>query len=207
MRIAAFLLAAGLAASSGLQARIGNTLNDELRIFAGDIATQCASVRDQLKEFDVTADPLTGFTLKDAVQSLCVCMPEKIAALTGTLPAETLANAVSEVEFLSLFNPAVINKCAGEQVHAMYGAECGERFKKADLDVHRYCACMKDVVAGYSNGFTAAIAAAASDYLPVAAEEERNGKPVPPRPPILEDYYQADQRCKGAKTAPSAAQP
>ena len=42
----------------------------------------------------------------------------------------------------------------------------------------------------------AAIAAAASDYLPRAAEAERKGEPVPPRPAILEDYFQADQRCK-----------
>jgi hypothetical protein len=55
---------------------------------------------------------------------------------------------------------------------------------------------MKKVVDGYADATTAQIAAAASDYLPLAAEAEKNGQPVPPRPPVLDSYYQSDQGCK-----------
>jgi hypothetical protein len=197
--LAVCLLTIGLAVCTTTHARDGNTLKDELRIFTDDIAVQCSSVKEQLKDFKVNVDPLTAYTLKDAVQSLCVCMPTQTQALTSTLSAEALARPVTADEFLSLFNPAVIDKCAAEQMHAMYGEQCRERFKQADIDVPGYCACMKEVVSKYSDAMTAAIAAAASDYLPLAAAAEKAGEPVPARPPVLETYYQADQGCKAKK--------
>jgi hypothetical protein len=178
-------------------ANSGNTLKYELRIFTDETAVQCSSVKEQLKDFRLNADPLTGYNLKDAVQSLCVCLPAQTEVLTNTLSAEDLARTVTEVEFLTLFNPAVIDKCAAEQMHAMYGEQCRKRFRKSEIDVPRYCTCMKEVVSGYSDATTREIAAAASDYLPLAAAEEKSGQPVPPRPPILEAYYQADLGCKG----------
>ena len=193
------LLIIGLAECPAVHAGAGNTLKDELRIFKDDIALQCTAVKGQLEEFKAKSEPLTAYTLKDAVQSLCVCMPERTQALLSTLSAEELARPVAAEEFLGLFNPAVIDKCAAEQMHAMYGEQCRERFKRAGIDVPGYCACMKEVVSGYSDAMTAAIAAAASDYLPVAAQAEKKRAPIPPRPPILEAYYQADQGCKGRK--------
>lgn len=195
----ALLIAALLTIASAAHARDGNTLKDELRIFSEDIATQCTAVQGQLKNFNVRADPLTAYTLKDAVQSLCVCLPAKTQDLTSALSPEDLARAVTAEEFLVLFNPAVIDKCAAEQMHAMYGEECPRRFKKAKINAHLYCPCMKEVVSGYSDATSAAIAAAASDYLPDAAEAEKSGKPVPQRPQVLEDYYQADHACKSKK--------
>jgi hypothetical protein len=147
----------------------------------------------------VKSDPLTGYNLKDAVQSLCVCLPAHAETYKGTLSAEDLARTVPDQEFLARFGPAVIDKCAAEQMQAMYGEQCPQRFKKAGRNVRQYCACMKDVVSRYSEAETAAIAAAASAYLPEAADAERSGAPVPPRPAILEAYYQADQGCKGKK--------
>lgn len=205
-RLAVLLLTIGLGACPQAFGRIGNTWQDELRIYMADIATQCSSVKDQLEDFKVKADPLTGYTLKDAVQSLCVCLPEKTQAFAGTLSPEELAREVSEEEVRSRFDPAVIDKCAGEQIHAMYGPECRKRFKRSGLDVKNYCACMEEVVAGYSEATTAAIATAAGDYLPLAAEAEKNGAPVPARPPVLEAYYQADHGCKVKKNAPEAGQ-
>jgi len=205
-RVAVILLTIGLGACPAANARVGNTWQDELRIYTADIATQCSSVKDQLKVFKVRADPLTGYTLKDAVQSLCVCLPEKTQVFASTLSPEELAREVSEEEVRSRFDPAVIDKCTAEQIHAMYGEECRKRFKQADLDVPRYCSCMKEMVDGYSEATTAEIAAAAGDYLPVAAAAEKNGEPVPPRPPVLEAYYQADHGCKARKNAPRAGQ-
>ena len=191
------LIFAALAACSAAHARQGNTMQDEFRIYTAEIATQCASVKDLLKTFDVNANPLTGYTLKDAVQSLCVCIPANLTALKATVPAKDMKREVSEQEVLNLFNPGVIDKCAGEQIQAMYGEHCPERFKLADLDVGEYCTCMKSVVSGYSDAETAAIAAAAQDYLPAAAEAEKNGQPTPAKPEILEIYSKADLRCKG----------
>jgi len=195
-KIPVLALTIGLVAFSAAHAREGNTLKDELRIFTDDIATQCKSVQQQLKDFKSKGQPLTEYTLRDAVQSLCVCMPAKTQALSSTLSAEQLARPVSETEVLDLFNPAIIDKCAAEQMHAMYGEQCRKRFRQAGVKVRQYCACMKEVVDGYADATTAQIAAAASDYLPLAAEAEKNGQPVPPRPPVLEAYYQSDQDCK-----------
>jgi hypothetical protein len=204
-RLAVTLLTIGLGAGPQAFARVGNTWQDELRIYTADIATQCSSVKDQLKDFKVRADPLTGYTLKDAVQSLCVCLPEKTQAFASTLSPDELAREVSEEEVRSRFDPAVIDRCAAEQMHTMYGEECRKRFKQAaHIDVPRYCSCMNQVVGGYSEATTAEIAAAAGDYLPLAAEAEKNGAPVPPLPPVLEAYYQADLGCKAKKNAPEA---
>ena len=177
----------------------GNTLGDELRIFKDETAAQCASVKEQLEDFRVRTNPLMGYNLRDAVQSLCTCLPEKTEALRGTLTPEQLARPVSQEEFLTIFNPAVADKCAAEQMQSMYGEECRKRFRKSGLDEAQYCACMKQVVSGYSEAESAAIAAAASDYLPLAAAAENNGDPAPQRPAVLEGYYQADLACKGKK--------
>ena len=191
------LLVACLFVGAGAHAASGNTLGDELRIFSEEMATQCSSVREQFVSFKLRADPLTGYNLKDAVQSLCVCQPEKAQALKATLSPDELAREISEEEFLRLMGPAVTDKCASEQMRSMYGEECRRRFKKAKLDVPKYCSCMHEVVSSYSEETSAAIAAAASDYLPLAAEAEQKSEPAPPRPAILEQYFQADQRCKG----------
>jgi len=177
----------------------GNTLQDELRIFSGDIETQCKSVKEQLEDFKVRSNPLTGYNLRDAEQSLCVCLPAHTQAFKDTLSAEDLARTISSAEFLARFNPAVIDKCAAEQMQALYGEPCRKRFRKAGLDVAQYCACMKQVVSGYSEAESAAIAAAASEYLPQAAEAENGGEPAPDRPAVLEGYYQADLACKAKK--------
>jgi len=193
------LLSIGLAIGPTVLAGVGNTMQDELRIFGEEIAIQCTSVKEQLEAFKVRADPLTGYNLKDAVQSLCVCLPQKTQAFRGTLSAEELARPIAEEEFLKVFSPAVIDRCAAEQMHSMYGEECRKRFRKAGIDTAHYCACMNEVVSGYSDASAAAIAAAASDYLPQAAEAEKKGEPAPPRPTILEAYFQADQGCKSRK--------
>ncbi len=194
-KLVLILLGAGLTLAV-VQAREGNTYQDELRIYTDDIALQCKSVQDQLKSFKVRSDPLTGYNLKDAVQSLCHCLPEKTEAFRKTLTPEELARPVTVEEYTGRFNPAVIDKCASEQMHAMYGEQCPKRFRGFVHDVKAYCACMKDVVNGYSDDTAAAISAAAADYLPQAAEAEKNGQPAPERPPVLEAYSQADQRCK-----------
>jgi hypothetical protein len=190
------LLALGSACPAA-DAEADNPLSTELLVFEEEIAAQCRSVKEQLEKFKVKADPLTGYNLKDAVQSLCVCMPAKTVEWTSTLSALDLARPVTEEEFLNFLHTAVIDRCAAEQMQAMYGKGCRQRFKKAEVKVGRYCSCMKEVVSGYTDAMTAAIAAAASDYLPMAAEAEKNGEPVPPRPAILEAYYQADRACKG----------
>jgi hypothetical protein len=183
-------------AHAAVEAGPGNTWQDEFRVYTADLATQCAAVKQQLSEFKMRANPLGGFTLKDAVQSLCVCLPEKTQALKDTFSPGELAREIAAEEFLARFNPAVIHKCTAEQMMAMYGDDCRKRFKQAGLNERKYCACMKSVVSGYSEAMTAAIAADASEYLPLASEMEQRNEPAPARPPALEAYYQADQRCK-----------
>jgi hypothetical protein len=192
------LVLAGLAGVTA-QAREGNTYEDELRIYTDELAVQCKSVTEQLAAFKMRADPLTGYTLKDAIQSLCHCLPEKTQAFKNTLSAEDLARPVSAEEYVGRFNPAVIDQCAAEQMRDMYGDECHKRFRTSGLDVAAYCSCMNNVVAGYSDDTAARIAAAASDYLPQAAAAEKNAQIAPARPPVLEAYFQADQACKAKK--------
>ena len=193
----AILLVLGAALVCGAaQAREGNTYQDELRIYTDDIALQCKAVTQQLEAFKVRSDPLTGYNLMDAVQSLCHCLPEKTAAFKSTLTPEELARPVTAEDYVARFNPAVIDKCAAEQMRHMYGDECHKRFRRSGIDAPAYCACMKSVVDGYSDDTAAAISAAASEYLPQAAEAEKNAQPAPVRPPVLEAYFQADRDCK-----------
>jgi hypothetical protein len=190
------LLVLCFVSQTSVEAGPGNTWQDEFRVYTADLALQCAAVKQQLSEFKVRANPLAGYTLKDAVQSLCVCLPEKTQALKDTFSPEELAREIAADEFLARFTPAVIEKCTAEQMMAMYGDDCRKRFKQAGLNERKYCDCMRTVVNGYSESMTAAIAAEAADYLPVAAEREQRNEPAPSRPPALEAYYQADQRCK-----------
>jgi len=197
MRAALALLIAALSCAAAV-AREGNTYKDELRIYTDEIAAQCKAVQQQLDSFKVRSDPLTGYTLKDAVQSLCHCLPEKTRAFRDTLSAEELSSTVTAEEYAGRFNPAVIDKCAGEQLRALYGDDCRKRFKRAGVNVSSYCPCMRDVVDGYPDATIAAIAAAADEYLPRAAEAQQNGQSPPARPPVLEEYFQADQGCKSS---------
>jgi hypothetical protein len=176
-----------------------NTVADEFRAFTEETAAQCKAVKDQLAQFKVKSDPLTGYTLRDAVQSLCVCMPGKAEAVRGTFTADELAGVASQENFVARFKPAVIDACAAEQLRSMYGEECPKRFKTSGVRAPTYCACMQELVSGYSDATAAEIAAAAADYLPEAAAAEQDGRTAPPRPPVLESYWQADQACKARK--------
>jgi hypothetical protein len=86
MRVTLLLLGAALACGAA-QAREGNTYEDELRIYTDDLALQCKSVTDQLASFRRRSDPLTGYNLKDAVQSLCHCLPQPAEAEKSGQPA------------------------------------------------------------------------------------------------------------------------
>jgi len=198
IRASLALLLAALTCAAAV-AREGNTYQDELRIYIADLDAQCKSVRQQLDSFRMGSDPLTGYNLQDAVQSLCHCLPEKTEAFKATLTEKELARNVSAEEYVRRFNPAVIDLCAGEQMRALYGDDCRKRFRKAGVDVKSYCACMQEVVRGYPDATIAAIAAAADEYLPLAAEAQQNGQPVPARPAVLDEYFQADQGCKSGK--------
>ena len=196
-RFATLFAIAALTAVTATYAREGNTLQDEFRIYSAETLQQCESVKSQLKSFIMDSDPLTGYTLKDSVQSLCVCIPAKLEALKAKTPAADMAKEVTEKQVHELFDPAVVAKCAGEQMRGMYAEDCPKRFKLEGLDAPKYCACMKDVMSKYSEADTVALASAAADYLPKAAEAEKNELPLPQKAPILEGYFDADQKCKG----------
>lgn len=197
MKLALFLLAFVTCAAA--QEITPNTIADEFRAFTDETSTQCKAVRDQLAQFKVKSDPLTGYNLRDAVQSLCVCMPGKAEALHGTFSADELAQVATQENFVARFKSAVIDHCAAEQLRSMYGEQCPKRFKTSGVRPAIYCACMHEVVGGYGDATAAEIAAAAADYLPEAAAAEKDGQPAPPRPPVLESYWQAGEACKARK--------
>ena len=171
-------------------------LRIELLAFTNSIAAQCESVKEQLKSFNVKADPLAGYTLQDAEQSLCRCMPAETQALKLTLSEEQLEQPVTEQQFLDLMKRGVFERCSAEQLRAMYGDQCTRRFKLRGIDVQSYCTCMRGIVNAYTDAAAAGIAAASSEYLPEAAAAEKRGQTAPPRPPILQEWFQADQGCK-----------
>ncbi|HEV7607095.1 MAG TPA: hypothetical protein VGO61_07150 [Steroidobacteraceae bacterium] len=197
MKLNTLVLALGLFACSTAHAQSENSLKSELRVFANFTAGQCASVKAQAAALKPHTDPLIVYNLKDAVESLCICVPAQTTALTLTLTPAQLARPVTEAELLSVLKPYAVDRCASQQLRAIYRENCRERFKNSSVDALKYCACMNQAVSEYTDAETAEIATAASDYLPRAAEAEKNGEPVPERPPILEAYFQSDRACKG----------
>ena len=165
--------------------------------FVAGTTEQCNSVKEMEAALKPDADPLQAYTLKDSVQSLCVCMPAQLAVFRSTLTERDLSRHVTEAQFLVSIKPYVFDKCSADQMRAMYGSQCKKRFKLAGLDVDGYCGCMKKTMDGYTESQIAAIASEAADYVPKAAEAEIRGDPVPVRPQALEAYAQADQTCKG----------
>ena len=178
-------------------AHADSPLKEELWAFAGSVAQQCEYVTEQDKLSKPGSDPLLAYTLKDAVQSLCVCIPGRHEVLMKSLPAAELARPISEPEFMNLLKTRVFDFCAARQFRNMYGQQCTERFKAPGLDVRKYCSCMSYTVSTYPDTVAAEIAFAAEKYIPLAAAAEKEGAPVPERPPVLEDYYLADKACKG----------
>lgn len=163
------------------------------------IAEQCTSVKEMVAALKPGADPLQAYTLKDSVQSLCVCMPAQLKVFRTTLTERDLSRHVTEAQFLASIKPWVFDKCAAEQLRAMYGSPCKKRFKVPGLDVGRYCACMKQTMDGYSESQATAVAFAAQEYIPLAAEAEKNGETIPEKPPILQSYFEADRACKNPR--------
>jgi hypothetical protein len=174
-----------------------STLKDELRVFAGSVAAQCRYVTGQDELAAAGNNPLIAYTLKDAVQSLCVCIPGRHEVLMKSLPAAELARPISEPELMNLLKTRIFDFCAARQFRNMYGQQCTERFKAPGLDVRKYCSCMSYTVSTYPDTVAAEIAFAAEQYIPLAAAAEKEGAPVPERPPVLEQYYLTDKACKG----------
>ncbi len=189
-------LTLGLCLFWAAQVHAETTLSDELRAFAITIGAQCKSVSQQYAGVDHDQDPLTAYTLRDAVQSLCVCIPARTRVLARTRTHEDLASPITEEDFLALLKTDVFDGCAAVQLKAMYGEDCTARFKAPGLDARKYCSCMRAIVSTYSEGVAASIAFAAADYLPRAAAAESNGESPPERPAVLESYFLVDKACK-----------
>jgi hypothetical protein len=165
------------------------------------ITEQCNSVKEMVAELKPDADPLQAYTLKDSVQNLCVCTPAQLEVFRATLTERDLSRHVTEEQFLASIKPYVFEKCAAEQLRAMYGSQCKKRFKVPGLDVASYCACMNRTMNAYTESQAAEVAFAAADYIPRAALAEQLGEPIPERPPVLQGYSDADQNCKNPPKA------
>ena len=188
----------GLATTQSAQAQMATALVDDL--VKGLIATsakQCAANQNNslVKDLEAQGKKAEAFAAATSIQTMCVCMPAHARTLLAKMSAGQREARVTESEFTEKYLSKIMNPCAGEQLKAQFGAGCAERMAPYRPSTARYCSCMDAKMNELSETQLGQMAKENAAYMPVAAEAQKKGLPLPKRPPALEQMRTFDTAC------------
>lgn len=133
--------------------------------------------------------------LKSARFTFCQCYPERARLLKNSLPKSIQETPLSEKEFVRLYLPEIVNKCAKEQAKSMFSGDCPTRLSKSKPNSAKYCSCMANYIDGISDMEAAQIGLESSKYIPLLAESNKRGLPPPKTPSAFKNFMTMDSIC------------
>lgn len=127
--------------------------------------------------------------------TFCQCYPERARQLKNSLPKSIQETPISEKEFVRLYLPEIVNKCAKEQAISMFSGDCPTRLSKSKPNSSKYCSCMANYIDGVSDMEAAQIGLESSKYIPLLAESNKRGQPPPKMPAAFKNFMAMDSIC------------
>lgn len=127
--------------------------------------------------------------------TFCQCYPERARLLKNNLPKSIQETPMSEKEFVRLYLPEIVNKCAKEQAKSMFSGDCPARLSKSKPNSAKYCSCMANYIDGVSDMEAAQIGLESSKYIPLLAESNKRGQPPPKMPNAFKNFMAMDSIC------------
>ena len=127
--------------------------------------------------------------------TFCQCYPERARLLKNSLPKSIQETPISEKEFVRLYLPEIVNKCAKEQAKSMFSGDCSTLLGKSKPNSAKYCSCMANHIDGISDTEAAQIGLESSKYIPLLAESNKRGQPPPKMPSAFKNFMAMDSIC------------
>ena len=151
--------------------------------------TACLNLSGSVKaQADDEAFSATRFTF-------CQCYPERARLLKTSLPKSIQETPISEKQFVRLYLPEIVNKCAKEQAMSMFSGDCPTHLSKSKPNSAKYCSCMANYIDGVSDMEAAQIGLESSQYIPLLAEANKHGQPPPKMPSAFKNFMAMDSIC------------
>jgi len=127
--------------------------------------------------------------------TFCQCYPTRARLLKNSLPKSIQETPISENEFVRLYLPEIVNKCAKEQAKSMFSGDCSTRLSKSKPNSAKYCSCMANYIDGVSDMEAAQIGLESSQYIPLLEESNKRGQPPPKMPSAFKNFMAMDSIC------------
>ena len=179
------------------------TVGAFLEFMAAKTRTDCAKNRNNWETRRASA-PAGEQVLFEANQEICQCMDESLQRVLHELPEEKRSRRISDPsEVMPLALPA-IQKCSSLQLRSLFGGQLCPAYTRAmnaqTLAVDEYCGCLKHDIDTYTDERATKVGSAVMEYLDSLGRAQREGKPLPPRPALIEPVHELSLRC--AQAAP-----
>jgi hypothetical protein len=169
-----------------------------LEFMAAKTEADCTKNRDSFEKIRVTA-PAREQVLFEANEEICACMQQTFPKLLRELSPDVRARTFSDVsEVMDIAGPALM-KCSSLALRSLFGGKLCPAYTRAmtrgNLALDEYCGCMKKHIDSYSDARAVQTGSVVMDYLDSLGKASREGKPLPPRPPLIEPLHEAGLRC------------
>jgi hypothetical protein len=162
--------------------------------------TQCNRLRENNRSASEgsqsSLEPHLAYAARSSDFLICGCMPDRVRELqAGLSPAERDA-AVDAGEFTSrYFMPKVIQPCIGSMMRQTYGEDCQQLAASLKANAEKFCPCMQSEVAQLSEAEMVQLGLESADYVPLAAQAQKEGRKPPPAPPLLKRFTEKQAAC------------
>jgi len=163
--------------------------------------TQCLQIREDIdrkaKDAETAGKTYEAYALRSSRDMMCQCVPDRARqARTALRPAER-DTPVTESEFTQRYAlPKVIQPCIADTVRKTYGQDCARVATSMKIETASYCPCMRTVIAGLSEAEITQVGLESADYIPRAAQAQKEGRAVPEPPPTFRKFTEREAVCR-----------
>jgi hypothetical protein len=197
--IALLCIVAGVAAPAlSQQPQRERKIGAFLEFMAAKTEEDCANNRESFERIRAQA-PAREQVLFDANEEICACMKQALPKLLRELSADVRGRTFSDVSDVMDVAGPTLQKCSSLAFRTLFGGKLCPAYTRTmtpeNLAVDQYCGCMKNHIDTYSDAKAVETGNVVMNYLDALGKASRDGRPVPPRPPLIEPLHEAGLRC------------
>lgn len=159
--------------------------------------SRCSRRGDLSRDYDRQGKPAEADAARNGEIMICDCFPSRLRKLRTELSRQERSTRMTEAEFSGRYMSRIFAPCTGQGLRRTYSEGCTDRFRQSKQNAASYCACMKQEVERFTDLEAMELGRESADYMPLAADAKKQGRPIPDQPPLLRRMTDIDAMCSG----------
>lgn len=160
-------------------------------------ASKCLRRGDLSRDYDRQGKAAESDAARNGEIMICDCFPNRLRQLRTEVSRQERSVRVTEAEFSARYMSRIFAPCTGEGLRRTYSEGCIDRFRNSKQNPASYCTCMNQEIGRFTDLEAMELGRESADYMPLAAEAKKQGRPIPDQPPLLKRMTDMDAMCSG----------